>query len=102
MPTPVGHSLAGTAIELLGRGPNIRRQWPWLLLLIALANLPDIDFAFGYLAGDPTAYHWGPTHSLMATFLVGGAVGIVAGALSGEYASAIGLSFAAYGSHILL
>jgi len=80
----------------------MRRRWLSVLVLVAAANLPDMDFIPGYLAGDPRAYHWGPTHSLAAAVLIGGAVGVLGGALCGAYGNAVVLAMAAYGSHIVL
>lgn len=100
MPSPVAHSLAGTAIQFMGRGPSLRRQWLSLILLVFAANLADIDFIPGYFVGDPRAFHWGATHSLFAAIVLGGAVGMVIGALTGRYRSSIVMSVLAYGSHI--
>ena len=70
--------------------------------LVALANLPDIDFLPGYLGGDPRAYHWGPTHSLTATVLVSLLVMAVAWKAGGRPGHAFLIAMLAYGSHILL
>src|SRR6266581_2615845 len=102
MPTPVAHCLAGTAIQFLSRGPHLRGHWRSLLLLVTLSNLPDVDFIPGYFVGDPRAYHWGPTHSLLAGVLVGGVLFMLTGARSGRYGTMIALSSLAYLCHILL
>ena len=67
-----------------------------------LANLPDIDFLAGYIIGNPGAYHWGATHSLMGAVLAGGFFGLLIGSFSGGYAGAIALTTGAYASHIVL
>ena len=102
MPTPLGHSLAGLAVHL-GRGDTASpRRFAYALGLVALANLPDIDFLPGYLGGNPRAYHWGPTHSLTATLLVGIVVGIAAWKAGERAGHGFLLASLAYGSHILL
>ncbi len=103
MPTPIGHSLAGVAIRLVAPKPLVRANWPLALLVVGLANLPDIDFLPGYLrGGDPRAYHWGPTHSITAALLVGAVVGTIARWRTGRFVPAFTLATAAYGSHVLL
>ena len=49
MPTPVGHILAGAVIY------KSQKESGFLLLslLLFFALLPDIDFLFGFVAGDP-------------------------------------------------
>lgn len=102
MPTPIGHCLAATTIRLLGPAPGVRRSWFLFFFIVAVANLPDVDFLPGYLVGNPIAFHWGPTHSLMAVVLVGGLTGLLAGAIGGAYVTMIGLAITAYASHIFM
>ena len=74
MSSPVGHSVVGAAIGILyflnpsGRlAPlwrEIREKWVWLLAAALLANLPDIDYIPGILAGELNLYHHGVTHTL--------------------------------------
>jgi membrane-bound metal-dependent hydrolase YbcI (DUF457 family) len=102
MPTPIGHSLAGLAIHFVARRFNPGIGWRVALLVVLLANLPDIDFLPGYLMGDPRGYHWGPTHSLFAAMMVGLAVGVMTrgnGITSRSFAL---LAATAYASHLLL
>lgn len=101
MPTPVAHSLA--AVAICGAGGRLSVRWNWSLpLLVVIANIPDIDFLPGIFVGNPTAYHWGPTHSLLAAVLFGILAGCVVGRITGEYLKGIVLATAAYGSHIVL
>lgn len=72
------------------------------LVLVALANLPDIDFLPGYLAGEPRAYHWGPTHSLAAAVVAGLVTGLVARRLTGKFLPMALLGGAAYASHVIM
>ena len=70
MPTPIGHALAGAIIfESL----PVKRKQTLLLLSAVLffALLPDVDFLFGFLLGDPNRYHHFFTHSLLFVVLSG-------------------------------
>lgn len=75
MPSPVGHSIS-VALALPLLKPSVREKvmgWPFLFASIFVANSPDIDFLFGFLAGAPNRYHHQFTHS----FLFAGVVGLV-------------------------
>lgn len=72
MPSPAGHSLIGLAIGaawLLPRGPApeiLRAAWRArgpLLGCVALANLPDLDYLPGMLAGELNRCHHFYTHT---------------------------------------
>ncbi|HEX6135382.1 MAG TPA: metal-dependent hydrolase [Longimicrobiales bacterium] len=102
MPTPVGHSLAALAIHLTTPNRPLRQQWVPALILVVLANLPDIDFLPGYLAGEPRLYHWGPTHSFAAALIAGLLAGLVARRLTGRFLPMALLGGAAYASHVCL
>lgn len=102
MPTPIGHSLAGLTVRLAARRrPLPSRGWSALLILI-LANLPDIDFLPGYLVGDPRAYHWGPAHSFAAALLVGLVIAAVGRARGWNFLPLFLIATAVYSSHLLL
>src|SRR5438093_12114588 len=79
-----------------------RQYLPQLVLLVLLANLPDIDFLFG-LATDANAnaLHRGFTHSLAAAFFVALAVSCV-WRIAGSFWRSATLYFLAYGSHLLI
>jgi inner membrane protein len=73
MPSPVGHSLIGLALGLAAAVPRgeLRtlpaRVWSArgaLLGSVFVANLPDLDYLPGVLAGDLNRYHHGLTHTL--------------------------------------
>jgi membrane-bound metal-dependent hydrolase YbcI (DUF457 family) len=64
MCTPIGHALAGAAVYRGGSGKEIRSPWFFVFILLC-ANLPDVDFLFGYVAGNPNLYHHMWTHSLV-------------------------------------
>ncbi|MBN1481272.1 metal-dependent hydrolase [candidate division KSB1 bacterium] len=62
MPTPVGHIIAGAIIyQAQQKEKNI---W-FLTFLLFFAMLPDCDFIFGFLVGDPNRYHHQFTHSFV-------------------------------------
>jgi inner membrane protein len=101
MPTPVAHSLAGLAIHTGTRKPGLP-QTARLLYLIALANLPDVDFIPGYLVGNPARYHWGPTHSLFAALVAGAVSAAFATRRQHRFVPVFALAGFTYLSHILL
>jgi len=76
MCTPVGHSLLGYTIYLSIKDSKKRDHWIVPVGIILVASLPDVDFIFGYLSGDPNRYHHFWTHSLVFA----GLFGIIAGA----------------------
>ena len=75
MCTPVGHAVLGSAL-CVRMNAFESMHWTWrLLIIIVMANLPDIDFVFGAVQGNPNAYHHLWTHSLMFVLLIGGGLG---------------------------
>lgn len=102
MATPIGHTLAGWAVYRAST--RSRRRSLWLLLLyVALANVPDVDFVPGVLAGRPALYHQGPTHSLAAALLVSVAVAACFQRSVGfSFLALLGFSLAAFGSHLAI
>jgi membrane-bound metal-dependent hydrolase YbcI (DUF457 family) len=102
MCTPIGHALAGAVIYrggLYRLGSNI-----WLLAIILLsANLPDVDFIFGYFEGNPNLYHHTWTHSLAFCLIVGVLAVFVAWPFIGRQSFWIGLLvFGAVLSHLVM
>jgi len=68
--TPVGHTLAGYAASG-GIGAAERSVlWKRAALIIGLANLPDADFLFGVVTGNPNQFHHLWTHSIGFVLLV--------------------------------
>lgn len=80
MPSPVLHSFAGVALLTLTRDAAMRRRthFPLLAALIFAANAPDLDFVAGILAGAPTRFHRGASHSLLLAVVFGLAAYLVA------------------------
>jgi hypothetical protein len=73
MSLPIGHATMGfTAYRLLcGHGSRLGR-WKVPLGILILSNLPDSDVVLGIvLQGNGSAFHRGPTHSLIFAFIAG-------------------------------
>lgn len=112
MPSPVAHSLAGVAIVGVARYLRASRrvQQPrvigvpmLLVLMMAAANAPDLDFVPGVLVGYPDWLHRGISHSLGAALLFGGLSGAIAAVGRLQTPGLIGVLMAlAYASHLLL
>lgn len=73
MPTPVGHTLIGVALGcgvLMPRGrlkAGFKALWEqraYFLVILLMANLPDIDYVPGVLMGQLNAFHHWYTHTL--------------------------------------
>lgn len=70
MPLPIGHSLAGIALQRVRPGLFFKSPWLDALFFIFLANLPDADFLPGILVGRPNLFHHGIFHSLGAAVAI--------------------------------
>ncbi len=80
-----------------------RAGWWRALAFVVVGNLPDVDFLFGFLGGEPGAYHRGFTHTVLAAVVFG----VVAGTFVSwrrwdRWCPATLLCGAAYASHLLL
>lgn len=73
MPLPLGHTaIAWAAFESLDREEEAAPLSARMLLVAALANLPDLDVLLGLvLQGNGGAFHRGPTHSLLFALAAG-------------------------------
>ena len=73
MPLPIGHAAIGFAAHSLSSKDKGRvNKWKMALFIIILSNLPDIDVLFGLiLPGNGSAYHRGPTHSILFALILG-------------------------------
>ena len=69
MATPIGHSLFGGLLYLLGKKDTTQFPWALLIFCIFCANVPDADFLPGILAGKPNLFHHGLSHSLSFGFI---------------------------------
>ena len=63
MPSPIGHTLLGLALYAQFLSHPWRFSFITILLITFASNLPDFDFIFGFLEGDPNRYHRGISHS---------------------------------------
>ena len=84
MCTPIGHSIAGCSIVSGQQGRTGPARWILLIAIIMASNLPDIDFVFGYIAGNPNLYHHLWTHSLFFMLMSGVIFGIAYRVLEGK------------------
>lgn len=73
MPLPIGHAAIGlAAYETASPYESCCSRWARVIFVAVLANLPDLDILFGLvLHGNGSAYHRGPTHSLLFAVLCG-------------------------------
>jgi len=109
MASPVAHSIAGfwtflllTARTKMRLATACRQYLPQLLLLILLANLPDVDFLFGFgTSVTANALHHGFTHSFAAAAFVALVVSCIWPIAGSFWRSAV-LCFLAYSSHLLI
>lgn len=73
MPLPLGHTAIGLALYEGATNRSAFEDWKAPLAAAVLANLPDIDVFLGLLwTWNGSAFHRGPTHSLL--FALGAAL----------------------------
>jgi inner membrane protein len=63
MPTPIGHMLSGALVYQLFRKEKSEALKVFLSCAF-LTILPDVDFLFGFIQGNPNKYHHHFTHSI--------------------------------------
>jgi membrane-bound metal-dependent hydrolase YbcI (DUF457 family) len=72
MPLPLGHLAIGLAAHELSSDRSAFGRWTLFAAILGLSNLPDIDVVFGLLLQwNGSAFHRGPTHSLLFALVVG-------------------------------
>ncbi|HEX9108957.1 MAG TPA: metal-dependent hydrolase [Longimicrobiales bacterium] len=105
MPTSIAHAFGGLAAA----EGSVVRGWSRARLLLfctVVANLPDLDFIPGILAGDAGRFHRHATHSLLATLLFALACLLWARlrrrAAPGDAIRFAWLGLLVYGSHLAL
>jgi len=69
--TPIGHTLAGATLIINQSVFTKIKPIFGILILIVVANLPDIDYLFGFFKGNPNLYHHGWTHSFVFVLVMG-------------------------------
>ena len=104
MPSPVAHSLAGLVVyrSRCQKGYGSVSPAVAAVVAVAAANLPDVDFLPGLLAGNANQFHHAFTHSLGFLALVVGATYLVARRFSGATSFWVSLVGYALASHLLL
>ena len=67
MPLPLGHTAVGLAIhDFCAKGKSTPSLGKTLIVVMILANLPDIDVLIGLMIhGNGDYFHRGPTHSFV-------------------------------------
>ena len=73
MPLPIGHSAIGFATHsLISNDKANFNKWHMAIFIILFSNLPDMDVLFGLiLQNNGSAFHRGPTHSILFAFIMG-------------------------------
>jgi membrane-bound metal-dependent hydrolase YbcI (DUF457 family) len=73
MPLPLGHIAIGAVVyDLSRKNEPATNRLVLAILIVFLANLPDMDIVIGLLfRGDEGAFHRGPTHSLLFALSMG-------------------------------
>jgi membrane-bound metal-dependent hydrolase YbcI (DUF457 family) len=101
MPSPIGHMLSGLAIVAVHRKRVLRLDRETLFILVCVV-LPDIDFIFGFIEGNPNAYHHQFTHSFFFAVVVGTLLGIISMRSCRHFSRPALLFTAAIALHIVL
>ena len=72
MPLPLGHIAIGLAAHEVGTTRSAFNRWKLFAAIVVLSNLPDIDVIIGLLLHwNASAFHRGPTHSLLFALAFG-------------------------------
>ncbi len=72
MPLPLGHTAIGLATYELNSEQSALSRLKIFAWIMILANLPDVDVLFGLLLRwNGSAFHRGPTHSLVFAVVMG-------------------------------
>ena len=73
MPLPLGHTAIGFAAHSLSSHDKVfSNKWQLTVMIIILSNLPDLDVFFGLiLENNGSAFHRGPTHSVLFALIMG-------------------------------
>jgi inner membrane protein len=73
MPLPLGHAAIGFATHSLISNDHSRfNKWRVAIFIVILSNLPDLDVLLGLiLQNNGSAFHRGPTHSILFALIMG-------------------------------
>lgn len=103
MATPIGHALAGYAVYGVARGKEDRDRLGVLLVCVAMAIAPDLDFVPGLLLGKPALFHQGISHSigfaLAGSFVAAAVYRLIRGK---GFVGVFLLGFLSYMSHLVI
>lgn len=101
MPTPVGHMLSGTLVVAARRrkGSFLNKE---TMLIMLCVLLPDIDFVFGFMSGNPNQYHHQFTHSFSFALMAGAVIAFLSTLSFRKFARLTALYGFAVSLHILL
>jgi len=103
MALPIAHATAGYLLHRLDRRRSPFTGWPRALAFMVIANLPDVDFLVGFVAGRPGAFHRGISHTVLAALAFGaGAGAFVAWRWRERWWRASLILAAVYASHLLI
>ncbi len=103
MSTPLGHSLAGYVIALFTCNAKITKSVSQVLLLIFIANFPDLDILPGIIVGKPNLFHHGISHSIGAAIILCSILTIILYIKNKQVSKKqIGVYFGLYSSHLVL
>ncbi len=102
MATPLGHSLAGYAVYCTSSRAQKRNALGLMLLCIAMANAPDLDFLPGMLVGQPALYHGAISHSLGFALLISVATAGVYRIMGNSFPAIFSVCFLSYVSHLVI
>lgn len=101
MALPLAHATGGYLVyeALRPIGPH---RPALLILAVALANAPDLDFVPGLLAGRPGAWHRGATHSIVAALGVAAVAWMAVRRRCSAPARIAALAGVAWASHLVI
>ena len=103
MATPIGHALAGYAVYGLAGGKEDRERRGVLLVCVAMAIAPDLDFVPGVFFGRPALFHQGITHSIGFALVVSLVEAAVYRLVKGKgFVGIFFLGFLSYMSHLVI
>jgi inner membrane protein len=103
MATPIGHALAGYAVYGFAGRKEEQERLGLLLVCVALAIAPDLDFVPGLLFGTPALFHQGITHSIGFALVVSVVAAAVYRLVIGKgFIVVFFLGFLSYTSHLLI
>lgn len=101
MPLPLGHLAIGLATHELSSGQSAFSRWKLFAAILVLANLPDIDVILGLLIEwNGSAFHRGPTHSLLFALASGFLASRTSGIWTGFPRLGFPICFALILSHV--